>query len=402
MSLASTGERTVTVTVRVKREGKWTRLPAAYGRNGRIRPGFAQAGKQQVKFDPIVYEVRFYEGRQAKYKTGGRNAQDAETERMRLETEFKARAHAQNAGLKIEAKPEERKTLRQSGQDYVDDCEARGAGEAAVKSGRVTEEFIQVTKRQFWDEITRQDVLKFHTAMRKRGCSDRTIANAHDRLKSWMIFAGIDHDEILPPAPRYEKKLPTVYTRDDISSIMGAADDKQRLTYSLALKCGLREQELAHVEYYDFDFDHGVLRVRSKPRYDFRVKDSEERDIPVPRGLLKEIKARRAAHPNDRLVLPTVKGKPDTKMLRTLKRLAKRDGLNCGHCKGCASDLQECGYWTLHRFRRSYLTTLLRNRVDIRTAQAFAGHADLASTMRYLAPASADETRAAIEAIKWG
>lgn len=50
-----------------------------------------------------------------------------------------------------------------------------------------------------------------------------------------------------------------------------------------------------------------------------------------------------------------------------LKRLAKRVGLSCGKCQGCASDLKQCQQWTLHKLRRTYGTTLLRNGVDLKT-----------------------------------
>ena len=57
--------------------------------------------------------------------------------------------------------------------------------------------------------------------------------------------------------------------------------------------------------------------------------------------------------------------------------------------------------WTLHKLRRTYATTLLRNGVDLRTVQRFMGHSDMNSTMRYLRPASSKETQAAVNAIKW-
>jgi hypothetical protein len=67
--------------------------------------------------------------------------------------------------------------------------------------------------------------------------------------------------------------------------------------------------------------------------------------------------------------------------------------MNCGSCEGCKAKRRECETFTLHKFRRSYITTLLRNGIDLRTVQAYAGHKDIASTMRYLRPASAKEAQ---------
>jgi hypothetical protein len=81
----ATKERSVVVTLRVKVDGKWSRLPAAYGGNGRIRPGYAQVGAQQVEFAEPAYELRLYEDRQAKYIPIKSGAADADAERRKLE-----------------------------------------------------------------------------------------------------------------------------------------------------------------------------------------------------------------------------------------------------------------------------------------------------------------------------
>lgn len=130
------------------------------------------------------------------------------------------------------------------------------------------------------------------------------------------------------------------------------------------------------------------------------MKDSEERDVPVPNDLLEELGKWHKSHPESALVAGTKRGNPNTRLLRTLKHLAKRARLNCGRCHGCKAKARECQQWTLHKFRRTYCTTLLRSGVDLRTVQAYMGHADIASTMRYLRPASNKEAQAKINAIR--
>jgi integrase len=392
------GEKSVTLLLRVKHAGKWKRLPAAYGRNGRIRPGYAQVGKEQIRFDSPAYEIRLYKNRQAKYIPAGRNASDAEAERVRQERLSYARSTAIDAGLKIQD-DHERKNLRKSAESYIEDCEMRHANEAASQARLVAGEFIGSCRKTFLDEITRKDLLQFHAALRARGCSPRTVANKHARLKSWLLFAGIDR-EIIPPAPKYDEELPTIYSRDEVSSILGAASPNMHLAINLAYKCGLRDQEITHCEFRDVDFEECVIRVRSKPRYKFKIKDSEERDVPVPKDLVVDLKRWRSSHEGQELVIPNRKGKPNRKLLRALKRLVKDAGLNCVRCEGCRSR-QECEEWTLHKFRRTYITTLLRNGIDLRTVQAYAGHADLASTMRYLRPASGQEAQRKLNAVIW-
>jgi len=210
----------------------------------------------------------------------------------------------------------------------------------------------------------------------------------------------VDKDRI-PPGPNPEKTLPTIYTQQELGTILGGAGDYLRLVLELALKCGLRDQELMHLEWGDIHHEDATLRVTSKPHWKFKIKDSEERDIPVPTDLLDRLADWRTKHPKTKLVIGTKSDKPNGKLLRTLKRTAKRLELNCGACEGCKSTNAECQQWTLHKFRRTYCTGLLRNNFDLRTVQHFMGHADLASTMRYLRPATGKESQGRINAIQW-
>jgi integrase len=54
----------------------------------------------------------------------------------------------------------------------------------------------------------------------------------------------------------------------------------------------------------------------------------------------------------------------------------------------------------LHKFRRTYLTGIVRH-VDLRTAQQYAGHSRITSTERYLRSASAAEGQSRVSSIDW-
>ena len=172
----------------------------------------------------------------------------------------------------------------------------------------------------------------------------------------------------------------------------------------LVLKCGLREQEAEFLTWDDIHWTDKVLRVRGKLEWGFQVKDCEQRDIPLTDDLIAALKEFREMRPHSRLILGVgeQEDKPNGHFLRDLKRLANKAGLNCGKCKGCKGKARECEEWTLHKFRRTYGTTLLRNGINLRTVQRFMGHSDLESTMRYLRPASGEAAQAAVNAIQWG
>jgi integrase len=392
--------RSATLIIRFKAADRlWQRAPIAKSANGRIRPGYAIVGGRPVQTDQFLYQVRCYENRQLKYRNAGKNASDAETLRRRIEAQTTVKADAVKAGLKVEAN-EDRRTISGSAAAYIRDAEQREAMEAAAQARSVTAEFSKLCRRTYVDEVTRDDIFRFHTALRKRGCAERTIANKHQRLTSWLRFAGIDAS-ILPPTPKYEEALPTIYTSDEVSTLLGAASPYMHTAVLLGLKCGLRDQELMHVEFSDINASEKTLRVRGKPKWGFRVKTHEQRDIPMPDDVLTELLEWKKQRSGQTLILGTDRHNPNQKLLRNLKTLAREAKMNCGRCGGCRSRHRECQEFTLHKLRRTYITTLLRNGIDLRTVQAYAGHKDIASTMRYLRPASAKEAQEKLNAIRW-
>lgn len=394
--------RKVTLLWYCKTPKGWRRFPVVLGGNNRIKHGFVKVDNVLTHYPEGRYELRLYEGTKPIYKRAGTNAADALVARDREVHLLTTKDAASKAGVKI-VEETGRLYLRKAAQRFEEDAKDRDALEAAEVNRLVCEEFLAVTQLTYADEVTRDSVFKFHRALRARGLSDRTVSNKHARLRSFLRYCQIDYKTILPPKPKYDATLPTTYTMEQMASILGAADDYMRLVIELGLMCGLRDQEIMHLEWTDIHSTESTLRVTSKPHWKFKIKDSEERDIPIPEELHGHLKAWKELHKDkeSRLVLPTSGSKPNGKLLRTLKRLAKAHGLNCGVCDGCKTASKECQEWTLHKLRRTYATTLLQSGMDLRTVQHFMGHADLASTMRYLRPASSKESQARINTIQW-
>jgi integrase len=312
--------RTASLVIRYKAaDGMWKRAKAARGANGRVKAGFARIGSEDVKVEPYTYQVRYYRARKVLFEPAGDNATEAETIRRQFEIQNTAQVIAEQAGLKVVTE-EGRKRLQKTAEDYIQRKEDSGHLEAAAQARLVAGEFLAEMgkrKRVYVDEITANDVLAFQAALKRRGCEDRTVANKYARLKSWLKFAGVAPDAINKElTPKYEEKLPTIYSRDKISTLLGAADPYKQLMILLALKCGLRDQEIMHLTYSDIDFERRVLNVRGKKYTDiypkkvaekimkkqkekaektkqkidtewaFKVKDKEQRAIPIPNDLL--------------------------------------------------------------------------------------------------------------------
>jgi len=71
--------------------------------------------------------------------------------------------------------------------------------------------------------------------------------------------------------------------------MLAAADAYMRICILIGLKCGLRDQELMHLEFRDISWTDNTLRVQSKDQWGFNPKTWEQREIPVPDDLLAEL-----------------------------------------------------------------------------------------------------------------
>jgi len=396
--------KAVTLMIRYKdATGTWRRSPAARGGNGKVTPNCALVDGNIVAVSGGAYELRHTIDRKTVYTPAGKKAAVADAKRIQLEkTKAIIAQAAGNPDVEVNEKSAERATLKDTAVGYIKDAEGRNALEAAAKSKLVTVEFINLMrskKKLYVDQIVKSDFYAYHAAVRARGCGDRTVANNHQRVASWLRFAGIATENI-PAKPLYEDKLPTIYTSEQIRKLLNVADCYMRVCMLLALKCGLREQELMNLEFSDINWEEKTLRIQAKEKWEFVPKKWEQRDIPIPEDLLKELCQWQNTRPGQTLILGTINRTPNTHLLRTLKRLVYRVDLNCGTCDSCQA-LHECEEYTLHRFRRTYITTLLRNGIDLRTAQAYAGHKKIESTMRYLRPVAASEAHDKLNAVKW-
>ncbi len=368
-----------------KTESGWKRFVVIMGRNGRIKKGAVLVDGKERNYPEGHFELRFYEGRKPKYKNVGTDATEAVNACDRHQSLLDAKTSATAAGVTVN-EPEMRKTIKSAVTSWIKDTEDRGAMEAADVNATALMDFIKANPALVYlDEIGPDNAKRYWVWLRKLGLSDRTVYNRHMRLTGFLKFSGVDYRSWKLRAPKYEKKLPDIYEVEEIEKLLRACKrEYNRMLILVLWKTGLRDQELIYLCWSDINFHRGVLRVTGKPDFDWTIKDYEQRDIPLPSDLLDRLKAWRDLNPKTKFVLGTGNDTPNDKFLRALKGVAKR---------------AEVENATLHRFRRTYCTTLLRGGMDLRTVQSLMGHSDLESTMRYLTPATGANVRSQIDSI---
>jgi integrase len=153
---------------------------------------------------------------------------------------------------------------------------------------------------------------------------------------------------------------------------VATVDEKDLISFFLY--SGFRDEEVQYAKYSDIDFRQGTINVHDKPEYDWTVKDREQRmqDIILPGKFVKRMKSRqerKGAKTTD-LIFPNTKGEPDTHLIYTSQRVAKRSKVE--------------GRVTQHKYRRT-LGTMVAKQYGIEQARIWLGHSDIQTTQRYLA-----------------
>jgi integrase len=378
----------------------WRRFPVVIGKNGRVRHGVVLLDGKEHHFAEGRFQLRSFEGDRTIYENAGENAADAMAARDRAALQKKARITAEEAGTTI-IEEVGRVAIRPAIDKYVKRALDAQALEAVIVYRAALDQFLEATAVRFLDEVTGELLQQFHSFLRRKGNGARTISNKHAHVKGFLLWAGVDVKclKVRPPTP--EKKLPRVYSLDELDSLLATNEDEYfGVVLDVLRMTGLREAEAVHLTWADVDYKRRVVRVRSKPEMGFAIKDREQRDVPLPSHLARVLQEWRTRRPESTLVLGTARDLPQKKWLRALKRLAYRAKLNCGRCKACRKR-KECERFNLHSFRRTFATTLAQNGVDVRTIQHILGHADLATTLAYLAPMKGEAAQAMVDKINW-
>lgn len=376
----------------------WRRGAVVITKNGKLKPDVMLVSGIEVHSPTGRYQMRQYQGKNPVYTELGTEATDALNRFRAEESKLAAKAAAIAAGLEVLSPDEGRKTLRKHAAAFLEmhrNLPHRSDDSVQVYT-MVTSTFLKQCKAAFPEDVTKDDVIRWHGWMRKElRYSDRTAANRYMDLRGFLRYCGLDPSRVIPKGThkllkQYTERLPNMYSPEVVETLIAAATEENRaLLWEFAYKTGLRDSELQMVTRHDLhglDSEEPILHVKERDEYS-NIKDAEERKIELHPALVPKLKRWLDENPKKMLLFGTKNDKPDTKMLKALKVTARRAGLNCGCCSGCRSKNKECREFTLHRFRRTYTTRMLKaTGGDLRTVMERTGHSDLASVMRYLAP----------------
>ena len=265
-------------------------------------------------------------------------------------------------------------------------------------------EFSGRCNRVYVQDVTREDMIDYQDWLLKRGLAKNTAGKKLRRLSQfYRTVMGLKlGDGLVTMADETKdiEEIPEVFEESALVKFFAACDAEDHLLFSVFLESGFRMQEVMHLTWDDVKFGDGVLCVTpktvAKQGFSFTPKTRECRTVPVSTDLIMRLKAskeHRDASPSlsqhgSILVFPNRNGNPQACLLETCKQIGSKAGLAREAC------------W-LHKFRSTMATRWLR-KADLATVQFLLGHKDIASTMRYLAPAKASSLRELADGMSTG
>jgi integrase len=239
-------------------------------------------------------------------------------------------------------------------------------------------------RQKYIDAITEDDIRDFlrwaqnpkHIKQRSGGHSNNTL---HNHLRDIGIFMRRFGVEMPLKTKFWPKKVPKPkrkYSVNSVNEMLRAAEtEDERDFVHFLLNTGFRDEEITHAQYGDIDFRKGSINVYAKPEYSWTPKNnkSREQDIDLTPKFLQRMKGRKeryGAKASD-LIFPNTKGRPDDHAIRVIQKLIKR------------AELEEKA--SLHSFRKTFVT-MVANKRGLEQARIWAGHEDVETTQKYLAP----------------
>lgn len=403
-----------TLVLRVRQaDGSRTYLPVVTHVNGKLKPHHALVQGKAIHFPDGTYYLKSTVNGKRLVERIGSDPQLAATAKLQREHQLKSISLGLQAPIPVKppaASPivsgpvESKRVLRTTIANYISGMHRAKKLYKTVRAYEYDlQTFTDVVKREYLEDLTRDDVRVFIQSMLNAGRKEKTISNRLTTLRTFLSYHEIDTRIVnRKDAPRVPKKLVHTYDRKELKALLDAATPEDRLRWDFFLASACREQEIMYTYWSDLDFENGQLHIHAKPERGFQLKDAEERSVPLPPALLAQLKVLRPKDPRRRLVFPA-SGHPDKAdghFLRRLKEAAFAAGLNCQHCVNRAGvsciNKPVCGHWTLHTFRRTAATRWVENGISTPTVQHLLGHSNVETTMHYLGLQTGAELNAMI------
>ncbi|MBI2133888.1 tyrosine-type recombinase/integrase [Candidatus Woesearchaeota archaeon] len=214
-------------------------------------------------------------------------------------------------------------------------------------------------------EVTEDDIKSYIAHMMSdKKASPSSIVLIKAALKFY-------YDELLKKnivtlkAPKIDKKLPTVLTKEEITKLINSAPTKKsRLILEMMYSTGLRLSECTNLKVKDLELKEKIGWVR-------HGKGGKDRLIILADHLIDDLGNKLSKKNPEDYVFSNKKGNALTS--RNIQKIVKNTSKKAGISKNVSP----------HTLRHSFATHLLESGTDLRKIQELLGHSNLQTTQIY-------------------
>lgn len=216
--------REVNLTKRVLTTKGWRYCAVALAANGRVKPDVVCIKSHEERHLEGAYYIEWREGSKRRRQSVGKNAQDAQAQRLRKEAELNAKKHG------VAVAPQNgnnRSTLGNAISAYLSETKVlkRPATHSAYRLA--LRNFTDSCTKAHLDQITRTDLIDFIEHLKAGKLSDRTRHNRFEHVLSFLKANGIEKLARKGDWPKYVQEEPESYEPEELEKFFAACDEEE-------------------------------------------------------------------------------------------------------------------------------------------------------------------------------
>ena len=170
---------------------------------------------------------------------------------------------------------------------YADLLRANGCSDRTIDNYLYAlKGFTRFLGERSLSETTADDIIAYQVDVAARGLSDSSVRVATYALRGFFqkVLERSDWNYARLPRPRRPQRLPEVLSPEEVEAILEAAPSlKYRAAFMLCYGCGLRTDEVVHLEPRHVDSQRMLIRVE-------RGKGNKDRQVVLAERPLLELR----------------------------------------------------------------------------------------------------------------
>jgi len=227
--------------------------------------------------------------------------------------------------------------------------------------------FLESWKDNDVKDLSAEDLSSFvHTTLTETNYSRSYQNQMINAIKLYYrVIQNRNFDRLDLPRPKKEKKLPIIFSRDEIISIIRSTINlKHKTVITLIYATGIRLGEVVNILVRDIDFQRKLIHIRAG-------KGKKDRIVPLPEILVKQLRVYLDQYiPNEYLFGGWKNQQYST---RSVQKVLKQALVRAGIQKNAS----------VHSLRHTFATHALEDGIDIRLIQEILGHSNIKTTEIY-------------------